>query len=884
MASEAWSPDCSQTFGLFVRSNLRAPFWSARRRVTAPVTTRGSLNAGSTAAAERPRPRVGGKFLFVGDEKLLVRGVTYGPFGSDDSGEEYRQDAVDPDFAAIAEAGINAIRVYTVPPRWLLDAAARNGLWVMVGMPWEQHVTFLDDRRRAAAIERTVRDAVRACGRHPAVLAYAVGNEIPASIVRWHGRRRIERFIERLYRAAKEEDPDGNVTYVNFPSTEYLTLPFLDFHCFNVYLEDRERLEGYMARLQNIADERPLMMAEIGLDSRRNGEDVQAEMLDWQIRSVFAAGAAGAFVFAWTDEWHRGGFTIEDWDFGVTRRDRTAKPALAAVTNAYGELPLKPDSRPRISVVVCSYNGAATIGDCLAAIKELDYPEYELIVVNDGSTDTTADIAREHGARVIETPNQGLALARNTGLAAASGEIVAYVDDDAAPDRDWLTYLADAFATGEWAAVGGPNVPWPGAGDVPAAISNAPGGPTHVLVSDREAEHIPGCNMAFRRSVLQELKGFDPQFHAAGDDVDICWRLSEAGHRIGFHAGASVWHHRRRSVGAYFRQQRGYGAAEALLERKWPERYSAAGHVDWGGRLYGNGSAQHRGRWHWRIYYGSWGAAPFQSIYGPSRGLLEALPLMPEWYLAIAGLAALSLAGLVWAPLLLFLPLFAAAVVALLVDAALGARRARFENAPRGLELARLRGLTAVLYLLQPLARLAGRVGGRLTPWRRRAPARAFTTPRPASLELWSEAWHAPEERAAALLAQLSEQGSVARAGGDWDRWDLQVRGGSVGGARLRTATEEHGAGRQLVRVRWWPFIPRAGRLVAAIAVALAVTAWASNAATAATGFGLVALVLVARVAFECGVACGAVRCALLEPVRPQPALGSLTTVAKRER
>jgi GT2 family glycosyltransferase len=833
----------------------------------------------------RARPSVRGKFLFAGDEKLLVRGVTYGPFGSGDSAaSEYDPATTENDFAAIAQAGINAVRVYTVPPGWLLDCAARHGLYVMVGIPWEHHVTFLDERDRAAAIEQKVRDAVRANAGHPAVLCHAIGNEIPASIVRWHGRANIERFLERLYRAAKEEDPESLVTYVNFPSTEYLTLSFLDLICFNVYLEDRDRLSAYMARLQNLADDLPLVMAEIGLDSRRNGEEEQARTLDWQVRTSFSKGAAGAFVFSWTDEWHRGGHEILDWDFGLTTRDRRPKPALAAVAAAFRTAPLEPPLRaPRISVIVCSYNGAATLGDCLAGLDRQTYADYEVIVVSDGSTDDTPEIARKHDVRLIETPNRGLAAARNTGLAAAGGEIVAYIDDDACPDPDWLAFLAHAFETTDWAAVGGPNVPWPGAGEVAQCVANAPGGPTHVLLSDTEAEHIPGCNMAFRRSALEATKGFDPQFHAAGDDVDMCWRLLDAGERIGFHPGASVWHHRRRTIGAYIRQQRGYGRAESLLERKWPAKYSPAGHVDWSGRLYGNGSAQHRGGWRWRIYFGGWGSAPFQSIYGPSRGLLESLPLMPEWYLVIAVLTIVSAAGIVWTPLLSFIPLLVVAVIALLVDAGLGARRAHFDGAPRGSRLVRLRLLTGMLYLLQPLARLQGRVAGKLTPWRRRGPQHGLALPW-RTVELWSEEWHSTPNRLEALMSALAAEGSVVIAGGDWDRWDLHVRGGPVGGVRVRTATEEHGSGRQLLRVRWWPYVPRAGRLIGLMAVVLAVSAYAGNAFAAAAGLAVVAVVLIVRVAYECAAAASAVQRALAEPERRDKALSSLGPVERAER
>ena len=107
------------------------------------------------------RPRAGGKFIFTGDEKLYVRGVTYGTFRPDESGNEFDPILASVDFAAMSANGVNAIRTYTVPPRWLLDLAQEHGLKVMVGMPWEQHITFLDDRTRVRSIQQHVRAAVR---------------------------------------------------------------------------------------------------------------------------------------------------------------------------------------------------------------------------------------------------------------------------------------------------------------------------------------------------------------------------------------------------------------------------------------------------------------------------------------------------------------------------------------------------------------------------------------------------------------------------------------------------------------------------------------------------------------------------------------------------
>src|SRR3954452_19539586 len=318
-----------------------------------------------------PAVTVRGKFLWAADEKLYLKGVTYGTFRPDEDGVDLPPpDRVEEDLAGMASAGFNVIRVYTVPPRQFLDLAQRHGLRVLVGLPWEQHVAFLDDDDRCDDVERRVREGARALTGHPALLAFAVGNEIPASIVRWHGRRKVERWLERLTRAVRAEAPDALVTYVNFPSTEYLEPRGLDFVCFNVYLETREALAAYLKRLHNLAGDRPLVLAEIGLDSRRNGVDGQARSLAWQLRETFRSGAAGAFVFAWTDEWHRGGHDIDDWDFGLTDRARRAKPALEAVSRAFADAPFADAPArtwPRVSVVVCTYNGARTLDECLAA-------------------------------------------------------------------------------------------------------------------------------------------------------------------------------------------------------------------------------------------------------------------------------------------------------------------------------------------------------------------------------------------------------------------------------------------------------------------------------------------------------------------------------------
>ncbi len=762
----------------------------------------------TTDLGQTVRVTVDGKFLSLGTERFTIRGVTYGTFRPDETGQEYVQATVDRDFRAIAAAGFNAVRLYTMPPRWLLDAAQKHGLRVMVGLPWEQHVAFLDDHARARSILERIRAGVRECAGHPAVLCYAIGNEIPSSIVRWYGPKRIEAWLERLYESVKAIDPQAPVTYVNYPSTEYLDLPFLDFLCFNVYLEEQAQLQRYLARLQNLAGDRPLVLAEVGLDSRRNGVEKQSAALQWQIQTALGAGAAGLFVFSWTDEWHRGGFDIEDWDFGLTTRSREPKPALSAVAESFAQGPFPAATTwPRISVVVCTYNGARTLANCLDALGRLDYPDFEVIVVDDGSTDGSALIASEFDVRVITTPNQGLSAARNTGMEAATGEIVAYTDDDARPEPQWLRFLAWSLLTTDHAGIGGPNIAPAGDGPIAACVANAPGGPVHVLLTDEIAEHIPGCNMAFRRDRLLEVGGFDPRFRTAGDDVDLCWRIQDQGWTIGFNPAAMVWHHRRNSLRTYWKQQQGYGKAEALLEAKWPNRYNALGHVAWSGRLYGSGWTRALGSRVGRIYQGTWGQAPFQSLYDQQTPLLATLPLMPEWWLAVLGLTVLTLLGLIWQPLLLAGPLLAVAIAAPIAQAWISAGEARFPEARTRLEHFRLRLLTAGLHLAQPVARLRGRLTYGLTPWRRRGD-RGWALPAPRTFTVWSETWRSPEEWLADIETRLVESGAVVRRGGTFDRWDLEVRGGLFGSARLLHAIEEHGAGKQLVRYQVWPRWP----------------------------------------------------------------------------
>jgi len=803
--------------------------------------------------ASRTRPRVVGKFIHVGGEKFYVKGVSYGAFRPDAEKGEFQDSAqIERDFALMAGHGINTVRIpHTMPPRSLLDAALRHGLLVMVGLSAEQYVGYLIDTSKSPDIKGIVREKVRAVKEHPALLCYAIGNEIAAPVARWLGRRKIESYLQEIFNVVRAEDPEGLITYVNYPTTEYLQLPFLDFVCFNVYLENQDRLQAYLARLQNIAGNRPLIMSELGLDAMRNGETKQAEVLDWQVRTCFASGCAGVVIFSWTDEWYRAGAEVEDWAFGLTNRQRRPKSALLSVQRAFADAPFPIDAEwPRFSVAVCSYNGARTIRETLEGLVRLAYPNFEVIVINDGSTDSTAAIVSEYNFRVVTTENRGLSSARNVALRVAEGNIIAYLDDDAIPDPHWLHYLAETFRKADYVAVGGPNIAPPHGNTIADCVNNAPGNPVHVLFTDEIAEHLPGCNLAIRRSALETVGGFDPTFRVAGDDVDVCWRLQREW-KLGFSPGAMVLHHRRNTIRGYWRQQKGYGRAEALLAKKWPEKYNSVGHHTFSGRVYG------RNLIHLlfpppRIYYGVGGFAPFQSLYERSPGFLGSLPLMPEWYLIILFFAGFAALGPLWKPLYLAGPIAMGAVAFSMVHATIGGLEASFYRAPSLSAKIWRQTLTGYLYLLQPLARLVGRRAPGLVVWRASSKL-DFAIPRPRYSAIWTEHWRAPEERLLQIRKCLHAAKARVRDGGDYSRWDLEIIGGIFGSVRMLIAIEDHGAGNQLVRIHSWPRCRKAATALLALLTILTTAAALDHAWPVVGIFGTILILLLWHTFLQAG-------------------------------
>ena len=745
-----------------------------------------------------------GKFFRLGEKKFFVKGVAYGPFPPNAHGQPLPSpEQTVADLDQIRQLGATVVRVYHVPPRWFLDLAEERQLKVFIDLPWNKHLA-IDSRERRSEAREFVRRAVLSCGSHPAVFAYSVANEIPPDLVRWSGTKAVSDFIDELVFEAKRADPGCLCTFSNFPPTEFLRPRSVDFVCFNVYLHDEQPFHRYLARLQMTAEGKPLVLGEFGFDSLREGEPAKCEMLSWQIEVAFRSGLAGVVAFTYSDEWFKDGRIVEDWKMGLVTSDRKRKDSFDAVRTMFEAAPYFPlPQTPKVSIVVASHNGERTLKFCLDSLKRLNYSDYEIILVDDGSTDTTARIASLYPeVRYFRHPkNLGLSIARNTGIAAATGEIVAFTDDDCRADEDWLYYLVGALLKSEFVGVGGPNLLPPEDSSVAAAVMVSPGGPAHVMLSDRHAEHIPGCNMAFYRRALEEIGGFDPIFTRAGDDVDICWRLQQAGYKIGFSPSGFVWHYRRSTLGAYLRQQKGYGEAEAMLVRKHPENFNSFGNSIWRGRIYAGAKFGVELR-PAVIYHGLFGSAGYQKLYAsePATTLMLCTTLeyhlfvtLPTWILTVVVHHLLPLA-----------------IAATLIPVGICVAAALQAPLPKGKREWWSRPLVALLFFLQPIVRGWARHRGRLT-------SEPLTVPSQESLDSLAllggkqslgEARYWAQQRVdrfrfvAAILRRLDAKGWPNRSDVGWSEYDVEIYGSRWSHLQLATVAEDHPNDRQMIRCR----------------------------------------------------------------------------------
>ena len=229
------------------------------------------------------------------------------------------------------------------------------------------------------------------------------------------------------------------------------------------------------------------------------------------------------------------------------------------------------DTIPFVSVIIPVLNGERTIRECVVSLLKMDYPPdcREILVVDNGSTDSTAEIVKSFPVRYLQEERRGVSYARNLGIEASKGEILVFTDADCIATTGWLRELVQGFESEEVGVVVGETVSYP-----PKTLAeryratHKPRQQGHALNYPDSPWFAPS-NAAFRRKVFNQIGLFDPQFPRVSS-IDFGWRIFQSGNiKLIYRPKAVVFHRHRLTTWDLFKQYQGYGYGQATLLRKY---------------------------------------------------------------------------------------------------------------------------------------------------------------------------------------------------------------------------------------------------------------------------------------------------------------------------
>lgn len=224
---------------------------------------------------------------------------------------------------------------------------------------------------------------------------------------------------------------------------------------------------------------------------------------------------------------------------------------------------------PRVSIIVCTFNREAELHACLNSLFEQDYPECEIIVVDDGSTDATKQRLEAYRSRpdtliICNQINRGVSGARNVGIRHATGDIVAFTDDDCIASKNWISELVKGFRIDEGIVMVGGRVD----DAVPANIFGVAAKGLYYISDQDSFDRLPtGGNLACQRAYALENE-FDETLKYGADDYDFCQTCLEKGHKIYFRHSASTLHRHRTTFRGLIRQRYLVGMTLIWFRRK----------------------------------------------------------------------------------------------------------------------------------------------------------------------------------------------------------------------------------------------------------------------------------------------------------------------------
>jgi cellulose synthase/poly-beta-1,6-N-acetylglucosamine synthase-like glycosyltransferase len=231
---------------------------------------------------------------------------------------------------------------------------------------------------------------------------------------------------------------------------------------------------------------------------------------------------------------------------------------------------------PSVTVVVPVRNGEQTIQPLLESLQKLDYNrnKVELIVVDGNSTDKTREIVKQYPVKLIIENRKGLNIARNVGIKNGNGEIVAFTDADCIVPSNWITKIVENFKDPIVSCVGG-SAKALDSDFVSQYADNSIVRLMPFFTKREELEkvkpffrHPAGCNMAFRRKVVEEVGFFDENIKYGFDEVEFADRVCKAGYKMVLDPEVSVWHKHRSTLGEFLKQNFQYGKGSGLVLKR----------------------------------------------------------------------------------------------------------------------------------------------------------------------------------------------------------------------------------------------------------------------------------------------------------------------------
>lgn len=406
------------------------------------------------------RVEVEGRHLRLNGERFVVRGTTYGHFAPRADGARY-PGGVDlrADFEAIVAMGLNTIQTVDVPPADLFAAATEFDLRVLVGLDYAdwRFEPFPDrtSNHRVAAAGLAAVDRLFERIEDPAVLlAVSVGRALPADLARVHHPGAVADTLASIIDRVRTLDPSVPTTSTGRAGgDESATGPGCDLLSIVVGTECGATFEHDLVRLQLARPARPVVVTDLNPPSTGYSIAVQAGQLADRLHALDRTGCAGATVGCWVEDTPESAGSSAARSDSLVTADRTLTP-LGRCVEVWARRDVK-DLRsvwPRVTALVTTHNSESTVEQCLSALELSDYPDLEVIVCDEGSTDRTAALAARYPFELRQTAGSDVS-GRSLGPTAGSGDIVAFVDADVICHRSWPWFVALAFDSSDRLAV-----------------------------------------------------------------------------------------------------------------------------------------------------------------------------------------------------------------------------------------------------------------------------------------------------------------------------------------------------------------------------------------------------------------------------------------------